>query len=58
MADHAERGEYVISTDPQRLDVDAVHAYLTQSYWFPGIPRTIVERARIMEILRTNMYRQ
>ena len=40
-----EQGAYAISTDPQRLDVEVVHAYLTQSYWSPGIPRSVVERA-------------
>ena len=35
---------YEISTDNARLDVDAIHAYLTRSYWSPGIPREIVER--------------
>jgi GNAT superfamily N-acetyltransferase len=40
----ADRG-YEISADPARLDVDAIHAYLTRSYWSPGIPRDIVERA-------------
>lgn len=44
MPNHTARGEYEISTDPQRLDVAAVHAYLTQSYWSPGIPRAVVER--------------
>lgn len=38
-------GAYEISTDPARLDVAAVHAYLTRSYWSPGIPIDIVERA-------------
>lgn len=37
--------DYEISTDPRRLDVEAIHAYLTRSYWSPGIPRDIVERA-------------
>ena len=37
--------DYLITTDARRLDVDAVHAYLTQSYWSPGIPRATVERA-------------
>ena|SRR5438105_9100011 len=37
--------EYEISTDKRRLDVAAVHAYLTQSYWSAGVPRTTVERA-------------
>lgn len=36
---------YDISTDPARLDVDAIHAYLTRSYWSPGIPREVVARA-------------
>jgi GNAT superfamily N-acetyltransferase len=37
--------EYEISTDPARLDVAAIHAYLSGSYWSPGIPAEIVERA-------------
>ena len=36
---------YEISTDPARLDFAAMHAYLTRSYWSPGIPLAIVERA-------------
>ena len=39
------RDGYEISTDPARLDIAAMHAYLTRSYWSPGIPRDIVERA-------------
>jgi hypothetical protein len=27
------RGEYLISTDPARLDPVAIHQYLTRSYW-------------------------
>lgn len=42
---HAQRGEYVVSTDPARLDVDAVHAFLTRSYWAAGIPVETVARA-------------
>ena len=38
--------EYEISTDTHRLNVDVVHKFLSEdSYWSPGIPRTIVERA-------------
>ena len=37
------RGEYTISTDPARLDVDAIHAYLVQAYWCVGRPREVVE---------------
>lgn len=45
MPTHIERGEYAISTDTKRLDLATIHAYLTQSYWSPGIPRAVVERA-------------
>ena len=37
--------DYEISTDPARLDFDAIHAYLVRSYWSPGIPLATVERA-------------
>jgi N-acetylglutamate synthase-like GNAT family acetyltransferase len=45
MSAELRRGDYTISTEPDRLDVAAIHAYLTRSYWSPGIPRAIVERA-------------
>ena len=38
------RGEYVISTDRSRIDVAAVHAFLSQTYWSPGIPESVVRR--------------
>jgi len=41
----SQRDGYVISTDKARLDVAAIHAYLTRSYWSPGIPKAVVERA-------------
>lgn len=41
----ASDNEYEISTDRRRLDIGVIHAYLAQSYWSPGIPRTLVERA-------------
>ena len=41
----AAPGAYEISTDPARLDAAAIHGYLTRSYWSPGIPLQIVERA-------------
>ncbi|MBI1213236.1 MAG: GNAT family N-acetyltransferase [Alphaproteobacteria bacterium] len=43
-----ERGgamTYEISTDAQRLDLDVIHGFLSTSYWSPGIPREVVERA-------------
>jgi GNAT superfamily N-acetyltransferase len=36
---------YVVSTDPSRLDLDAIHAYLAGSYWAAGIPRQVVARS-------------
>jgi GNAT superfamily N-acetyltransferase len=41
----ATHAGYEISDDPARHDVDAVHAYLTRSYWAAGIPRDTVARA-------------
>ena len=37
--------DYVVSDDPARLDIAYVHAFLTKSYWSPGIPRDVVARA-------------
>ena len=47
MATRVERtfGDYLISTDPARLDVEVIHGFLRESYWAEGIPRDIVERA-------------
>jgi GNAT superfamily N-acetyltransferase len=51
------RGEYVISTDRSRLDLDAVHAYLSEeAYWSPGVPRAVVERS-IEHSLNFGLYR-
>lgn len=36
---------YELSDDPARLQPQAIHAYLTRSYWSPGIGRALVERA-------------
>ena len=40
-----EAPAYEISTDPSRLDLVAMHAYLTRAYWSPGIPVDTVARA-------------
>jgi GNAT superfamily N-acetyltransferase len=40
------RGEYAISTDPTRLDVDLIHDFLARrSYWAQEVPRQVVERS-------------
>lgn len=38
-------GQYVISTDRARLNVDAIHAFLTNCYWAKGIPKDTVVRS-------------
>ncbi len=38
--------QFVISTDPAKLDVPGIHAFLSRSYWdSEGIPKGVVERA-------------
>jgi GNAT superfamily N-acetyltransferase len=39
------KGEFEISTDPARIDGNAVHAFLTNSYWAQGIPLETVRRS-------------
>jgi GNAT superfamily N-acetyltransferase len=36
---------YELTADPARIDPVAAHAYLTRSYWSPGIPLQTVARA-------------
>lgn len=36
---------YELSFDAYRIDAEAAHAYLTRSYWSPGIPLDLVQRA-------------
>jgi GNAT superfamily N-acetyltransferase len=38
------RGEFLVTTDPARLNIEFIHGYLTRSYWSEGISREIVER--------------
>jgi GNAT superfamily N-acetyltransferase len=45
MFETLEREGYLISTDPARFDLDAIHAYLIRAYWSEGIPRQTMERA-------------
>ena len=37
--------DYRLSDEAAALQVDAIHAYLTRSYWSPGIGRDLVARA-------------
>jgi GNAT superfamily N-acetyltransferase len=45
MAHELNHAGYLISDDPARLDVDAIHAYLSRSYWCENIPRETVNAA-------------
>jgi GNAT superfamily N-acetyltransferase len=38
-------GSYTVSDESARLNVRAIHAYLTRAYWSVGIPLEIVRRA-------------
>jgi GNAT superfamily N-acetyltransferase len=40
-----KRNELLVSTDPMKRDVAAIHAYLSRAYWCENIPRETVERA-------------
>jgi GNAT superfamily N-acetyltransferase len=39
------RGEFLISTDRARLDLDVIHSFLTSCYWAEGVPREVVARS-------------
>jgi GNAT superfamily N-acetyltransferase len=39
------RGEFLVSTDPARLDLVVIHEYLTNCYWAKGVPREVVARS-------------
>jgi GNAT superfamily N-acetyltransferase len=46
LSEEWQRGEFVMSDDRARIDVDVVHAFLRTSYWAgEHLPRDIVERA-------------
>lgn len=40
-----EKNNYLISTDKNKIDVDYVHGFLSQSYWSPGVPLKVVKKA-------------
>ena len=37
--------EYQISSDKQLMDVDAIHCYLSRSYWAENVPHSVVSEA-------------
>jgi GNAT superfamily N-acetyltransferase len=48
-------GEYVVSDERERVDVTAVHTYLTRSYWAEGIPLETVRRS-VDHALNVNLW--
>jgi len=38
-------GEFLISTDRERMNLDVIHSFLTNCYWAKGIPREVVARS-------------
>jgi GNAT superfamily N-acetyltransferase len=38
-------GGFEVSTDPARLDLDFLHAFLRTAYWSTGVPREVMERS-------------
>lgn len=40
-----QQEHFTVSTDPARLDLEVIHSFLYHSYWSPGIPRELVEKA-------------
>lgn len=45
MLQEYQKDIYTISTDPARLDLDAIYAYISRSYWGIGRPRDIVAKS-------------
>ncbi len=45
MVHELRESDILISTDPDRLDLDTIHGFLSRSYWAAGIPRETVERS-------------
>lgn len=39
------KDNFLISTDPKKLDLKKIHSYLTRTYWSNGIPYKTIERA-------------
>ena len=51
------RGEYLISTDKNWLDLTLIHSFLTTSYWAAGIPLEVVRRS-IEHSLSFGLYKE
>jgi GNAT superfamily N-acetyltransferase len=51
------QGEFLITTDPARVDLDVVHGFLSTAYWCQGIPRERVARS-VAASLNFSLYHQ
>jgi GNAT superfamily N-acetyltransferase len=51
------RGEFLLSTDRGRLELDTIHAFLSGSYWAKRIPREVVARS-VQNSLCFGVYKQ
>jgi len=40
-----QRGKFVISDDPSKLDIDAICDFLSRAYWADKRPRDIIEKS-------------
>ena len=40
-----QHGNFTVTTDSSRFDLDAIYNFLANSYWSSGIPREVVERS-------------
>ena len=40
-----QRGEFTVSTDKARLDMDVIHGFLNTSYWAAGRSRETIQRS-------------
>jgi GNAT superfamily N-acetyltransferase len=49
------RGEYLVTTDPARVDLAVVHGFLASSYWAMDIPLETVRRS-IQHSLNFSVY--
>ncbi len=58
MYDEYAQGDYTISTNPDKLNLDVIHRYLTEeSYWAQNISRALVEKS-IRHSFNFGVYRQ
>lgn len=45
MPEEYRKENFVISTDPKKIDLETVHQFLTNSYWAKGISKETIQRS-------------